>query len=215
MSSYAVIDLEMCRVPKRFKKEGFMLRNELIQIGAVLLDEAHKVVDSFMTYVLPEYGRVDSYIEGLTGISNDDLKDAPKAEEALEMFAQWLPHDAMLVAWSDNDEKQIVKETEAKGLSVPELDNFMDRWVDCQKTFAEKMDNQRNYKLSEALVIADIESEVGEHDALIDAKNTALLFAKMESGEEFTINPYLSGESSAEFGGYTPFANLLATMQIA
>lgn len=215
MGNYTVIDLEMCRVPKRFKKEGFMLRNELIQIGAVLLDEAHKVVDSFMTYVLPEYGRVDSYIEGLTGISNDDLKDAPVFEKAMDMFLSWIPKDTTIVAWSENDEKQILKEAEAKGIVIPELNNYAGNWTDCQKTFAEKMDNQRNYKLSEALVIADIESEIGEHDALIDAKNTALLFAKMESGEEFKINPYLSGENNSSFGGYTPFANLFAEMKTA
>lgn len=215
MSYFAVVDLEMCRVPKRVRKEGIMLKNELIQIGAVLLDEAYNIVDKFMTYVSPEYGAVDSYIEELTGITGNDVKGAPVFEKALNMFFSWMPKDTVLVAWSENDEKQITKESEAKGITMPELEDYSGKWLDCQKTFAEKVDNKRCYKLSEALVIADIESDPGEHDALIDAKNTALLFSKMESEEEFTINPYLLGGCNKAEAAYTPFAGLLECLQFA
>ena len=40
MSSYVVVDLEMCRVPKGMIREMFGSGNELIQIGAVLLDDS-------------------------------------------------------------------------------------------------------------------------------------------------------------------------------
>ena len=98
MSYFAVVDLEMCRVPKRVRKEGIMLKNELIQIGAVLLDEAYNIVDKFMTYVSPEYGAVDSYIEELTGITGNDVNGAPVFEKALNMFFSWMPKDTVLVA---------------------------------------------------------------------------------------------------------------------
>lgn len=215
MGHFAVIDLEMCRVPRRMRKEGLMLKNELIQIGAVLLDETYNIVDKFMTYVSPEYGRVDNFIEDLTGITNEDLKNAPVFEKAMNLFLSWIPKDTVLVAWSENDEKQIVKEAEAKGIVMPELESYAGSWIDCQKTFADKLDNNRCYRLSEALVIADIESEIGEHDALIDAENTALLFSKMESDEEFTINPYISGELNKVEAAYTPFAGLLESLQFA
>ena len=215
MGHFAVIDLEMCRVPRRVRKEGLMLKNELIQIGAVLLDETYNIVDKFMTYVSPEYGRVDNFIEDLTGITNDDLKNAPVFEKAMNLFLSWIPKDTVLVAWSENDEKQIEKEAETKGIVMPEIESYAGRWIDCQKTFAEKMDNQRNYKLSEALVIANIESDPREHDALIDAENTALLFTKIESEEEFTINPYMSGDFGKVEAAYTPFAGLLESLQFA
>ena len=40
--------------------------------------------------------------------------------------------------------------------------------------------NNKKYKLSEALSIADISYDDGAHDALVDAKNTARLFAKTQ-----------------------------------
>ena len=38
----------MCKVPKGTKREEFGSRQELIQIGAVMLDEEYKTVDTFM-----------------------------------------------------------------------------------------------------------------------------------------------------------------------
>ena len=47
------------------------------------------------------------------------------------------------------------------------------------------MDSERQYSLYEALVLGDIDFDEDIHDALVDARNTALLFAKMEMEEEF------------------------------
>ena len=119
MSKYVIIDLEMCNVPKGIKREAYNWRNELIQIGAVLVDESLNITDEFMTLVSPEFGVVDNFIEKLTGISRKEVQGAPKFKEALEMFVNWLPEDAILVSWSDNDEKQIRKEIELKNIEIP------------------------------------------------------------------------------------------------
>ena len=103
MSSYVVVDLEMCRVPKGMIREMFGSGNELIQIGAVLLDDSLEIADTFMTLVSPEYGIVDTYIEELTGITSSDVKTAPSTQTALESFVSWLPDDATLVSWSEHD----------------------------------------------------------------------------------------------------------------
>ena len=110
MSSYVVLDLEMCRVPKGAGRQEFGSANELIQIGAVALDEDYNVTDTFETYVAPRYGSVDSYIQKLTGITRKHTADAPSTEDALEAFVKWLPDDAYLVAWSDNDRAQLERE---------------------------------------------------------------------------------------------------------
>ncbi len=208
MSRYVIVDLEMCNVPAGKQTESFQLKNELIQIGAVLLDDNLEICDSFMTHVSPEYGSVDAFIEKLTGITREDTKDAPSAEQALSVFVAWMPDDAVPVSWSNSDELQIRKETESKGLSIPGLSEYLDRWVDCQKTFGERMNSSRAYKLSEALIIADIYYEDGEHDALVDARNTALLFAKMEREPELKLSPYYTNEVK-EPPRYNPFAALL------
>ena len=208
MSKYVIVDLEMCNVPKGIKRDAYNWRNELIQIGAVLVDESLNITDEFMTLVSPEFGVVDNFIEKLTGISRKDVQGAPKFKESLEMFVNWVPSDAILVSWSENDENQIRKEIEAKNILVEGLNDYIDTWVDCQKTFGEKMNAQKNYKLSEALIIADIDYDDGEHDALVDAKNTAQLFVKMEREPVLVLNPYYSNQKEEET--YNPFAALLA-----
>lgn len=69
MSKYVIVDLEMCRVPKGLKREKFGSASELIEIGAVLLDDAYEIEDRFKTYVSPEYGEIDRYTE-------EELEDA-------------------------------------------------------------------------------------------------------------------------------------------
>ena len=223
MSKYVIVDLEMCNVPKGCAENRFNWRNELIQIGAVCLDDTFEIEDTFMTYVHPEFGIIDKRIEDLTGITVNDTKYAPVAGKALESFAEWLPDDAVLVSWSDNDENQIRKELEFKQLHIPRLEEHMGDWVDCQKTFGQKMNARKCYKLSEALNIAGIIYEYGEHDALVDAKNTAMLFAKMEKEPELVLSPYYAKTgtvavcASGNFNDVSanPFAQLLAKYNFA
>ncbi len=190
MSKYVVFDLEMCKVPKHIKTEN--LHMEIIEIGAVLLDEAYKEVDSFKTYIKPEYGFVDNFIEKLTGITIAETKNAPETKQALEMFAKWIPDDAVLVTWSENDEHQLRKEMEYKNIDIPKLNKLLDEYIDSQLDFSDIMDSDRQYSLYEALVLGDIDFDEDIHDALVDARNTALLFAKMETEEEFKFISYYS-----------------------
>lgn len=214
MSKYVIVDLEMCRVPKGFKRENFKSACELIEIGAVLLDDTYEIVDRFKIYVSPEYGEVDQYIQNLTGITKADTKDAPTTKEALELFVNWLPEDAILVSWSDNDEKQIRKEVGLKNLDIPGLDKYLDNWKDCQKTFSEKMKSPKNYRLSEALIIADIDYDENIHDGLVDAENTAMLFVKMKREPKLKlISCYLTEEDNSTM--YTPIAGLLKNFSYA
>lgn len=189
MSCYAVLDLEMCRIPRTCTETS--LSHEIIQIGAVLLNDNYETVDTFMTHVHPQYGTIDPFIEKLTGITKEDVANAPAITEALTLFLQWLPEDAVIVSWSDSDRYQMMDEIDLKELGFPEFDPYFDEWIDCQYTFGEKMDSDRQYKLSEALNITAIPYDEGEHDALVDAKNTALLFAKMEKEPELQLSPYL------------------------
>ena len=63
----------MCRVPRGEKRELFGSRQEVIQIGAVLLDENYDGVDTFMSFVKPRFGELDEFIQKLTGIMPEDI----------------------------------------------------------------------------------------------------------------------------------------------
>lgn len=216
MSRYVIVDLEMCKVPKRARGDNYSWANETIQIGAVLLDEQLEIADKFMTYVAPEYGNIDNFIKKLTGISKANLINAPKMKEALQEFIDWFPRDAIAVSWSDNDEIQIRREIAGKGIVIDGLDEILDNWIDCQKTFNEKMKGEKNFSLAEALIAANIIYEDGAHDGLVDAYNTALLFAKMEKEPELILNPYYQraiGEEEDSCG--TSLGNLFKGLDIS
>ena len=215
MGYYAVIDLEMCCVPRRIGKVAYPYSKELIQIGAVLLDESFKPVGDFMTYVHPQYGRIDPFIHGLTGISAADVAGAPDIREVLEAFLEWLPEDTVIVSWSPSDKSQIHKETTGKGLYFPRIAQLFETWIDCQKIFGEIMKSPKTYRLSEALLISDVPYSDGAHDALVDARNTALLYAKMMLEPEFTVSFYYSTEDKPVVSHSNPFDALFSKIDFA
>lgn len=208
-NQYVIVDLEMCRVPFAKKTEQYPCRNEIIEIGAVLVNEKLEITDTFKTYVAPEFGVLDDYIQKLTGITNSNLENAPKLQKALEKFVEWLPENAILVSWSNNDEYQMSEEVYYKYIDIPEFDKYLDNWEDCQEEFGNRMNSTKVYKLSEALIIADLEYDENIHDALVDARNTALLFIKMKSESTLKLSPYYSTETGSGTLTYKPFANLL------
>ena len=71
--------------------------------------------------------------------------------------------------------------------------------------FGNKLNTNKKYKLSEALSIADICYDDGAHDALIDARNTARLFAKIQSEEELKLSPYFISASEDPSRSINPF----------
>lgn len=190
MSKHVVIDLEMCRVAKEMRRE-YRAKLEIIQIGAVLLDEEMKVVDRISILVKPEFGWIDPFIERLTGIGQEQIANAPMIREAMEKFFDWLPSEEVIaVSWSMSDKQQLEKEFYAKGLEFERLNDLFDNWVDCQEAFRLRVHAGRSYSLTDAMIAADIKGEGRAHDGLDDAYNTALLFAKMETEEELVLNPY-------------------------
>lgn len=194
MSKYVVYDLEMCRVPRGEKRDEFGSRHELIQIGAVLLDEEYEIIDSFSTFVHPRYGELDDFIVKLTGITNADLVDAPSTEDALDSFLAWMPEDTVMVSWSESDIYQLYHEIDGKGIDSPRLEDLLEESVDCQYEFEEKLNSRRTYGLAEALSITGIDCDERVHDALSDARNTALLFKKIMTEPVLKMSKYYLSE---------------------
>lgn len=89
MGKYVVIDLEMCKTSKVYKIT-YPYAREIIQIGAVMMDDNLEIVDEFNEFVKPQYGDLDSFIKKLTGITKKDLSSASMLAEVFERFNAWL-----------------------------------------------------------------------------------------------------------------------------
>lgn len=76
MKRFVCLDLEMSELTVEQKQMICGLRNEIIQIGAVMLDENYNMISEFNTYVKPCYSSVTQSIKELTGITNEGLENA-------------------------------------------------------------------------------------------------------------------------------------------
>ena len=191
--NYLVIDLEMCKVAKHYRTKKYKYANEIIQIGAVLLDEYDKQIGTLSQYVHPEHGVIDHFIADLTGIQNSNVKNAPLLKEVLIHMINWLgDREYKVIAWSETDRNQLLHEIVGKDISDEKIDGIMkeDRWMDYQEIFGKRYDFGRNIGLEEALILCDIDPDGRFHDGLYDAINTAKLIEKLELDPDFTVCNY-------------------------
>lgn len=194
--NYLVIDLEMCGVPQMYRTGKYKYSNEIIQIGAVLLDQKFMQADTFCQYVHPEYGALDHFISALTGIENKQLKHALPLKEVLHMLIDWIGGRRYKVyAWSENDYCQLAREIRCKEIEDPDIKDFMDqgKWLDYQEIFGRRYKFSRAIGLDEALMLCDIEPDGKFHNGLDDAVNTAKIIEKLEMNPEFQIQNYEQG----------------------
>ena len=188
-----IIDLEMCNVPRDYRKRSYKYANETIQIGAVLLDEDFKRIGTLCQYVHPEYGVIDYFIENLTGRKNSQVKKAPKLNEALIHMIDWLgERDYKIYAWSESDRNQLLHEIKAKNMTDERIHEFMkaENWIDYQDVFTKRFELSRQLSLEEALGRAEIEPEGRFHDGLDDAVNTGYLIEKLERNPDYQLVSY-------------------------
>lgn len=87
---YVVIDLEMNPIASVYMAERAICKLEVIEIGAILLDEAYQEIGSFVTLVKPYFNsRIEKRYEKLTGIKTFMVESAPYFDDALRMFFSW------------------------------------------------------------------------------------------------------------------------------
>ena len=74
---------------------------EIIQIGAVKLNENFDILEEFNYMIRPQiYPRLHPFVEKITGIREDDLKGQPSFPEAYEAFLRFIgKEDAILCTW--------------------------------------------------------------------------------------------------------------------
>ena len=187
--NYLVLDLEMCGVSGLYSHR-YKYKHEIIQIGGVLLGEDYEPIATICQYVQPKYGVLDHFISQMTGITNDQIKYAPMLEEAVIHLLEWIGNrEYKVFAWSNTDYRQLKHEIQSKGITNPEILEFVnqDRWTDYQKTFDNRYDFDRSVGLADALELCEIEPDGHFHDGLDDAINTAKIIKKLEENPDYQI----------------------------
>lgn len=176
---YIVVDFEMNKIKKEFRRERAICLCEIIEIGAVLLDHRFQEVDSFKTLVKMEYNHgIEKKIEKLTGITTQMVENAPNFRQAVNQFLHWcnaISGEVQFIQWSPSDYHQLTAEMELKGIDRKPFGRYLTNWQDFQKEFNEELGLERQVSLSDALNYAGLDFHGQKHDALFDARNTAAL----------------------------------------
>jgi len=181
--NYIVMDLEWNQSNTRYRAErnGVRLEGEIVEIGAVRVDENMEILEQYCEFIKPEcYKKMNRQVTELTDITNDMVDHARPFAEVMTEFLNWCGEDAFLT-WSENDIIMIEDNMLFHGMNIDDLP----RCFDMQLLFDDQITQEdRSFALSYAMWKLDIKPE-RSHDALNDAVNTVEVLRRLDLSEGF------------------------------
>ncbi len=192
---YIVLDLEWNQPiswqSAAYRKVGDRLIFEMIQIGAVKMDENLNILDTLSLPIAPTcYLQIHPRIRRMTGLGPEELAGAPAFREALEEFAAWCGEDYVLLTWGCDDISvlhQNVTFFECQDIPLAPI-------CDIQALFARTHELKERPSLRSAMEKVSIEPDesMAFHNARNDAWYTALVFQTLPdpaAATEFELQP--------------------------
>ena len=182
--NYIVVDLEwnqaMSSKSSVFNKLPIHLRGEIIEIGAVKLNDDMSLGEEFTIDVKPVYFKRMHYkVKKLTGFDKERLAKGLSFPDAMESFRAWCGDDVTFLTWGCDD-RGIMEQN----IIIHDLDwDWIAGWVNLQLIYNLQTGGDKNQKsLASAMEHFQIEQTRVAHDALGDAYNTALVWLEALSG---------------------------------
>ena len=178
--NYVIFDLEWNQPPVETAvvTEPVYLEGEIIEIGAVKLNDAFEPVDELRLYVAPQhYTKMHRRVASLTGIHDRDLQSrGVPFSEAFRAFQDWCGEEFAYITWSMSDLPMLVDNMRLHGFDVFDLPVC----YDIQRMFCrEIMREDSRVSLDHAMEILGEKGDTA-HDALHDARNTAKVCAHLD-----------------------------------
>lgn len=197
--NYILMDLEWndtyCK-----KLKGFV--NEIVEIGAVKLDESFNEIDRFSQIVRSALTKnLSSRFKELTGITNEQMQNGIPFAEALDKYKKWVGEDTVTLTWSNSDLHTLYHNC-VDFIGDPKAAEI-GRYVDLQKYFQYELSligkNQKNQiSLANAAILFDIDFESETlHRALDDSYISAAILRKCYVKEHF--EKFIIDTSNSEF----------------
>ena len=124
---YIIMDLEWNNAYVS-KTKSFM--NEIIEVGAVKLDEKLENIGEFSRIIKSRIGKkIRSNIRKLTHITNDDMRSGEPFETVMQKLEEWIgDDDSVILTWGNSDIRVIIENFRflAGRQTVPFLKNYTD-----------------------------------------------------------------------------------------
>jgi len=142
-----------------------------IEIGAVMLRQG-EVVDRFQSLMNPGV-RVNSFIESYTGITNQMVESAPKADRVMRDFSRFIG-DHPLVAHNASFDRRFL-DAEFRRIGARRSQEFGCSMLTARRIYPDAP----NHKLETLVRYRGLYTDGTFHRALADAEMTAHLWMKM------------------------------------
>ena len=175
--NYITLDLEWNQ-PAPDCKTVHQLTTEIIQIGAVKMDDSFLIIDQFKADVRPRfYPQIKHEVQQLTGISEEQLKQGMSFPQAVQQLQQWCGQEFALITWSHEDVPVLRKNMEVYQMEFGWLPDA----YDLQVVYSlQQLGKYQQTALVKAMMQMGMEPELTAHDALHDALYTAQLCQKLD-----------------------------------
>lgn len=161
------------------------LTGEIIQIGAVKLNDAFEIVDRYVKLVKPVfYPKLHFKVKELTGISKEDLKEASSFSQVLPDFLAWCGTPFQFLIWGFDDIAILKQNMAIHQMTLPsEFEWYNLQLIYNRQTGAEN----RQVSLQTACEVMNISQSLQLHNALHDAIYTAEICKQldMKAGLEY------------------------------
>ena len=176
---YIVLDMEWNQALNfsEMVKDPVFLTGEIIQIGAIKLNQTLEVVDSFNERIAPQYyTELHPKVAEITKLSNRDLQKGKGFHTVFNSFCDWCGDDFVFLVWGTEDLRILRKNMDLHNIDT----SFMPPCFNLQNIFVDQVTHDtKQYALANALAIVG-EVPFDSHDALNDARSTALLCTHLD-----------------------------------
>lgn len=210
-----VFDLEWNQAEEK-SKEAPDLTFEVIELGAVKVDDAGRIVDTFERLVRPVvYPQLFYRVKEVVGLTSGQLeRDGKPFPEVMEEFWEWSGPDAVYCTWGSMDLTELQKNVRYYGMEnrFP----FPLMYYDVQKLYSlQFLDGKSRCSLEAAVQALGLDGGMPFHRAEADAYYTALVMAelpmkrlkKMLSVDYFRVPSCRKEEIYLVFDRYSKFVS--------
>lgn len=193
--NYIVLDLEwnqpISKDSPSYQRFGNYLTSEIIQFGAVKLDGSKKIIDSFRSVVAPKcYRKLQHHVKRLTSLTQRDIDCGLPFPVIVNRFQKWCGPEGSyaFLTWGYDDIPAL-----ESNLSFYQMDtNWLNPWYNLQVIFNKQEEQDENQKsLSSVIEYYHLQQNNQFHDALNDARYTAMIAARLDLESGVAVYPTL------------------------
>lgn len=161
---YTVIDIETTGLDPQW--------NEIIELSGLRV-RGGEVCDTFSSFVKPEY-EIDDFITQLTGITNEDVADAPVIDDILPRFLAFVGSD-VIVGHNVHFDVNFIYDAAERFGSVVSNDI-----VDTMRLSRHILPNLPHHRLADVAGALGVHQE-GAHRALVDCETTHAVLRALQA----------------------------------